>query len=111
MLAWALSFKVPGRVGLTIANDGVVVCHGLWSRSIAWEEIAGFDTRPWFLNQEVGIQLKDCRRLTPLLQGRVVTWRDGATRDIMSVLVAAQHHWQHERSAHAPTADTLGSLS
>ncbi len=112
MLAWALSFKVPGRFGLTIGNRGVVVCHGLWSRSIDWGQIDSFDTRRWGFNQEVGIQLKDGRRaLTSLLQGRVVTWRDGATRDIMSILAAAQRDWQQKRSVQAPTPAKLSSLS
>jgi hypothetical protein len=91
VLASLWSFRLPGRMGVTVRSEGIVVGHILWSRFIPWENVEQFDTRRWGFNHEVGIRLPDGQRaITSLLQGRVVAWDGGKTRDILSVLNAAK---------------------
>lgn len=77
------------RLGVKTTDDGMIVYHPYGTSRLAWTDIVGFDTRRWVINQEVGIRLKNGSRVrTSLVQGRVVTWQGGKTRNILSVLEA-----------------------
>lgn len=81
--------KRARQLGIEVTHNGIVVHNTYVTSRLTWAEIAGFDTRRWMVNREVGIRLKEGRRVrTSLLQGRVVTWKGGKTRDIISVLEA-----------------------
>jgi hypothetical protein len=76
-------------LGVETGNEGVVVYSPYRTLRLKWSDVAGFETRRWAFNQEIGIRLKDGERIrTSLVQGRVVRWKEGKTKDIMSVLRA-----------------------
>lgn len=95
--AWLL--RRSARLGIDIVEDGIVAYGAFWSKHVPWDEIAGFDTQRWVINQEVGVKLANGERVrTSLLQGRVVAWHGGKTRDILSIL-------QTELDSHASEGD------
>lgn len=84
-IAWLL--RRSARLGIGIVDDGIVAYGAFWSKHVQWGEVAGFDTQRWVINQEVGVKLANGERVrTTLLQGRVVAWHGGKTRDILSIL-------------------------
>lgn len=74
-------------IGVKTSDDCLIVYNVYATRQLRWVDIDRFDTRRWGINHEVGIWLKSGNRIrTSLVQGRVVRWQRGKTRDIMSVL-------------------------
>jgi hypothetical protein len=85
-LAWWFG-TAGGRIGMDIDEAGVVVRGPFSSKRISRTEIVRVGTHKWFVNTVVHLDLRDGRRLgTNLIQGALVTWRGGETRDILAVL-------------------------
>lgn len=75
-------------MGIETDKNGIVVYGPVSTRHVGWDEIAGLGVHRWGINREVlHLELVDGRKLeTNLIQGRAVTWQDGKTKDIKSVL-------------------------
>lgn len=75
------------RIGVDIADSEIVV-HGPYkSQHLIRDDIVDMGTYRWFANKIVYFDLQDGRRLrTNLIQGALVTWQGGRTKDILSVL-------------------------
>lgn len=98
-LAWWFG-TVGGRIGVDIDEAGMVVHGPFRSQRVSRYDIVGVGTHRWFANMVVHLDLRDGRRLgTNLIQGALVTWQDGKTKDILSVL-------QHELDARVLRPDT-----
>jgi hypothetical protein len=75
------------RLGIEIVGDGVIAYGTFWSRRIKWDEIDDLELFRWGINQEIKLRLTDGNIVrTNLLQGRVVSWPGGKTKDIFTLL-------------------------
>lgn len=74
-------------LGVEVTDSGYVVHGTLTSKKIGWSEISSIYPQRSGLNRSIRIQVNngECFR-TSLLQGRVVTWEGGRTKDILSIL-------------------------
>jgi hypothetical protein len=88
-------------------DDAAVVVRGPFSsHRVPKRDIVGVGIHRWAVNMVVHLDLRDGRRLeTNLIQGALVTWRGGRTKDILSVL-------QRDLNAHGKETapDALGSV-
>jgi hypothetical protein len=85
-LAWWFG-TIGGRIGVDI-NEADILVRGLFgSERLSRADIVGVGTHRWFLNFVVHFDLRHGRRLsTNLIQSARVSWKDGRTNDILSVL-------------------------
>lgn len=84
VLVWLL--RRTRVMGVAVTSEGMVVYNWNATHRLKWSDVDRLDTRRWGINHEVGIWLKNGRRVrTSLIQGRVVRWQEGKTVDIMSV--------------------------
>jgi hypothetical protein len=94
-LAWWFG-TLGGRIGVDIGAADVVVRGPFGSERLTRAEIVDVGVHRWFLNMVVHFDLSDGRRLgTNLIQGVMVNWEGGTTKDILSVL-------GHELDAYSP---------
>jgi hypothetical protein len=85
-LGWAY-IRRGVSIGVDIDEAGVVVRGPFSSQRVSKDDIIGVGTHRWFVNMVVHFNLRDGRRLgTNLIQGALVTWPGGNTKDILSVL-------------------------
>jgi xanthosine utilization system XapX-like protein len=98
-LAW-LYIRRGTRIGVEVTNDGIVVYGPLSTQRVSTADVLNVGTHRWFMNQVVHLDLRDGRRVeTNLIQGVLVTWHGGKTKDILSVLQRELDHQGLECSA------------
>jgi hypothetical protein len=74
-------------MGIEVSQNGVVVYGSFLTYRVAWRDVAGFASHRVSFSQIVDLKLADGRTIkTSLVQGVSVTWQEGKTRDILSVL-------------------------
>jgi hypothetical protein len=85
-LAWAYIWRGV-RIGVEVC-DGYIVIYGPFrTQRVSRVDVLRISTHSWFMNTVVHLDLQDGRRIeTNLIQGALVTWHGGKTRDILSVL-------------------------
>jgi hypothetical protein len=97
-LAW-LYVRRGTRIGVEVTNDGIVVYGTFSTQRVSTADVLNVGTHRWFMNQVVHLDLRDGRRVeTNLIQGALVTWHGGKTKDILSVLQRELDHQGLERS-------------
>lgn len=75
------------RIGVEVSRDGLVVRRALETRTLKWQDVGRIEVHPRGISQEVDLMLRNGEMLhTTLLQGRVVIWKGGKTKDILSLL-------------------------
>lgn len=75
------------RIGVDVADGEIIVRGPYKSQRLFRDDIMDMGTYRWFANKVVYFDLRDGRRLrTNLIQGALVTWQGGGTKDILSVL-------------------------
>lgn len=73
--------------GVETTPATLIIRNALKTSTVGWSDIRAFDTRKWFVNHEVMVVLTNGQRIhTALVQQRVVVWKGGQTKDILSVL-------------------------
>jgi Bacterial PH domain len=77
------------RLGVEVGEEGIVVYGPFSTQRVAWDDVVGLDTHRWSINKIVDLKLRDGHTVnTNLIQGALVTWQGGKTKDILSVLQA-----------------------
>jgi len=87
-LSWFFFVQIT-RQGVEVTPTALIIRNAFSTSTIKWFDIECFNTRQWFVNHEVMVVLTSGQRIrTVLIQGRVVAWKGGKTRDILSILRA-----------------------
>lgn len=74
-------------IGLEVLGDGIRIGRGLRRRFIAWRDIKSFQVTKRPISPPVRVELTSGELVgTPLVQGRKMFWKGGASADIVSVL-------------------------
>jgi hypothetical protein len=95
---------------MEVSPSDIVVCHSFRMDRLRWDDVDRLEVHRRGANKEVDLMLTSGRMVhSTLLQGRAVTWQDGKTKDILSVLQAeldAHRQSSPQRSiAESATAD------
>jgi hypothetical protein len=85
-LAWVY-IRRGRRIGVEVGRGGAVVYGPFSTQWVSRDDVLDVGTHRWFMNTVIHLDLRDGRRVeTNLIQGALVTWPDGKTTDIRSVL-------------------------
>jgi hypothetical protein len=88
------------RLGIRLNESEVVVYAPFRTLHVQRADVAGVGLHKWFANWVVHIELRDGRRIeTNLIEGALVTWKDGKTKHILVAL-------EHELGALPPTSSS-----